>query len=158
LWALADVRDGHHAHAVATLRRALALAMPGCYVRLFVDEGAPAATLLTETIAHYPPTDPLRIYGTQLLTACAAYLAHGTQQERALGESEEPHGYWEPLSERELEVLRLVAIGASNKTIAESIVVSVGTVKSHLNHILGKLAARNRTEAVARARMLGLLA
>lgn len=63
----------------------------------------------------------------------------------------------EMLSERELEVLRLIAAGASNQALAQTLVISLGTVKSHINHILGKLAATNRTEAVARARSLGLL-
>jgi LuxR family maltose regulon positive regulatory protein len=63
----------------------------------------------------------------------------------------------EPLSERELQVLRLLACGATNRDIAEEFVISVGTVKSHINHILGKLEAHNRTEAVARARAAGLL-
>ena len=63
----------------------------------------------------------------------------------------------EVLSERELEVLRLIAGGASNQASAATLVISLGTVKSHINHILGKLAASNRTEAVARARELGLL-
>ena len=63
----------------------------------------------------------------------------------------------ERLSERELEVLRLMARGASNQTIADQLVITVGTVKSHINHILGKLEARNRTEAVARARARGVL-
>jgi DNA-binding CsgD family transcriptional regulator len=57
----------------------------------------------------------------------------------------------EPLSERELEVLRLIADGASNQAIAAALVISIGTVKSHINHILGKLAACNRIEAVSRA-------
>jgi LuxR family transcriptional regulator, maltose regulon positive regulatory protein len=63
----------------------------------------------------------------------------------------------ELLSQRELEVLRLIAGGASNQAIAAALVISLGTVKSHINHILGKLAASNRTEAVARARDHGLL-
>ena len=63
----------------------------------------------------------------------------------------------ERLSERELEVLRLMARGASNQAIAEQLVIIVGTVKSHINHILGKLEVHNRTEAEARARELGLL-
>jgi ATP/maltotriose-dependent transcriptional regulator MalT len=63
----------------------------------------------------------------------------------------------EPLSERELEVLRLIAEGASNQAIASALVISIGTVKSHINHILGKLAAQNRTEAVAHGRSCGLL-
>ena len=65
-----------------------------------------------------------------------------------------PH---ETLSNRELEVLRLMARGASNQAIADQLVITVGTVKSHINHILGKLEAHNRTEAVARAREWGLL-
>ena len=65
--------------------------------------------------------------------------------------------YGEHLSTRELEVLRLMAGGASNQAIAGQLVITVGTVKSHINHILGKLDVHNRTEAVARARRLGLL-
>jgi LuxR family maltose regulon positive regulatory protein len=65
--------------------------------------------------------------------------------------------YGERLSERELEVLRLIAQGATNHEIAGQLVITVGTVKSHINHILGKLDSHNRTEAVARARGLGLL-
>ena len=63
----------------------------------------------------------------------------------------------EPLSERELEVLRLVAEGLSNRQIAERLVLSLGTVKSHIHHIYGKLGASKRTQAVARARQLGLI-
>jgi len=61
------------------------------------------------------------------------------------------------LSQRELELLTLIARGASNSEIADQLVISVGTVKSHINHILGKLGVANRTAAVARARDLGLL-
>jgi LuxR family maltose regulon positive regulatory protein len=64
--------------------------------------------------------------------------------------------YPQALSERELEVLRLVARGASNSEIAERLVVSLATVKSHVNHIMNKLDAQNRTEAVAQARAAGL--
>lgn len=63
----------------------------------------------------------------------------------------------EPLSVREREILVLVARGASNQAIAEALVIAPSTVKVHLHHILGKLEARSRTEAVARARELGLL-
>lgn len=64
----------------------------------------------------------------------------------------------EALSAREREVLRLVAAGASNQAIAEAPVISIGTVKGHLNHILTRLDGRSRSEAVARARAVGLLA
>ena len=63
----------------------------------------------------------------------------------------------EPLSERELEVLRLMAEGRTNKAIADTLIVAPSTVKTHINHILAKVGAANRTEAVARARALGLL-
>jgi DNA-binding CsgD family transcriptional regulator len=66
-------------------------------------------------------------------------------------------GLAEPLSGRELEVLRLLAEGKPNQQIADELVVSLATVKKHVGHILGKLAAANRTQAVARARVLGLL-
>jgi LuxR family maltose regulon positive regulatory protein len=63
----------------------------------------------------------------------------------------------DPLSERELEVVHLLAAGASNEEIAERLVIAVGTAKRHVSNILAKLAATNRTQAVARARELGLL-
>ncbi|MBO0730996.1 MAG: response regulator transcription factor, partial [Acidimicrobiaceae bacterium] len=63
----------------------------------------------------------------------------------------------EPLTSRELEVLRMLAAGRANKAIAQELVVSVDTVKTHVGHVLGKLGAANRTEAVARARQLELI-
>ena len=66
-------------------------------------------------------------------------------------------GLIEPLTEREIDVLRLVTAGLSNAAIAEQLVVSVGTVKTHLKHIYGKLAVQSRTQAVAEARRLNLL-
>jgi LuxR family transcriptional regulator, maltose regulon positive regulatory protein len=66
-------------------------------------------------------------------------------------------GLVEPLTARELEVLQLLAAGASNRAIAQQLVVTQETVKKHLSHLFDKLGAANRTEAVARARKLGLL-
>jgi LuxR family maltose regulon positive regulatory protein len=66
-------------------------------------------------------------------------------------------GLIEPLTGRELEVLRLIAAGKSNQRIARELVVALDTVKKHVTHVLGKLGADNRTEAVARARDLGLI-
>jgi LuxR family maltose regulon positive regulatory protein len=66
-------------------------------------------------------------------------------------------GLAEPLTDRELEVLRLLAAGKSNQRIAHDLFVAPDTVKKHVTHVLGKLGAANRTEAVARARELGLI-
>ena len=68
-----------------------------------------------------------------------------------------PPALIEPLSERELEILRLVAQGHSDRAVAERLVVVVGTVKKHLSNVYGKLGVRSRTQALARARELGLL-
>ena len=68
-----------------------------------------------------------------------------------------PPGLVDPLTDRELEVLRLLAAGRSNQRIAHDLVVALDTVKKHVTHLLGKLGASNRTEAVARARELGLI-
>jgi LuxR family transcriptional regulator, maltose regulon positive regulatory protein len=68
-----------------------------------------------------------------------------------------PPGLAEPLTDRELEVLRLIAEGKSNQRIAHDLFVALDTVKKHVTHVLGKLGAANRTEAVARARELGLI-
>jgi LuxR family maltose regulon positive regulatory protein len=63
----------------------------------------------------------------------------------------------EPLSDRELEVMRLVAAGLSNREIAETLFISIGTVKTHVHNICGKLGARNRVEATTRAKDLGVV-
>ncbi len=63
----------------------------------------------------------------------------------------------EPLSERELEILQLIAAGRSNEEIAQTLVIAIGTVKKHINNIYGKLGVQSRTQALARARELKLL-
>jgi LuxR family transcriptional regulator, maltose regulon positive regulatory protein len=76
---------------------------------------------------------------------------------RTTHNASEVAGLIEPLSDRELQVLRLLAAGRSNQQIADELVVVLDTVKKHVGHILNKLGAANRTQAVARARALGLL-
>jgi LuxR family transcriptional regulator, maltose regulon positive regulatory protein len=75
-----------------------------------------------------------------------------------LGQHASGAGLAEPLTERELEVLALVAKGDSNQEIARKLVVSLATIKTHINHIFGKLGAESRVQVLARARALGLLA
>ena len=92
-------------------------------------------------------------YLAAVLRACGPAEA-GPARRR--GAAAQP-GLAEPLTDRELEVLRLIAAGRSNQRIAHDLVVALDTVKKHVTHVLGKLGAANRTEAAARARQLGLI-
>jgi LuxR family maltose regulon positive regulatory protein len=153
LQALAFEARGETGRALAALERSLALAEPEGYVRTFVDEGAPMAALLTKLLEERRDgTSPW--YVDRLLTQILADAAasEGRSPRRADGGP-----LLEPLSERELEVLRLIADGLSNREIAQRLFVSVGTVKAHVNHVYGKLLVRSRTQAVARARELQLI-
>jgi LuxR family maltose regulon positive regulatory protein len=132
------------------LERSLALAKPEGYLRLFLDEGPSMATLLRQAAARGIEPD----YVLKLLDAFAVQ-ANGIPP--SFGLRTVPSSLVEPLSERELEVLRLVAEGLSNREIAEQLVVAVGTVKAHLHNICGKLDVQNRTQAILRAQQLGLL-
>jgi LuxR family transcriptional regulator, maltose regulon positive regulatory protein len=152
LQALALRAGSKKERAVSTLARALALAEPEGYVRTFVDEGPPMAELLSEALEARqrgrldPPVPPH--YLRKLLAA--------TERD-ATGAASPIAGLPEPLSERELEVLALIAAGKSNRRIATELFIGVGTVKTHLNNIYRKLNARSRTQAVARARELDLI-
>jgi LuxR family maltose regulon positive regulatory protein len=152
LEALAARSMGDDQRAWAALERALGLAQPEGYVRSF-DQGIALNQLLKEAVGRGLFPD----YIDHLLS-CFDHEAGplgGVDQSGVVGPAVLASG--ERLSDRELEVLRLMARGASNQAIADQLVITVGTVKSHINHILGKLETRNRTEAVARARELGLL-
>ena len=150
--------------AWAALDRALAAARPESYLRIF-DQGIALTRLLVEAADHDIAPGKSRDYIGQILAVVGApkSLERGQVGDAILsslaGRSSQAIELEsvERLSEREIEVLRLMARGASNHEIAEKLVITVGTVKSHINHILGKLEAHNRTEAVARARELGLL-
>ena len=129
--------------ALECLERALVLAEPEGYCRVFIDEGRPMADLLR--LARLQGICPE--YVGRLLDAFDA------EESRQHDAGLRP----EPLSERELEVLRLAAAGATNKQIAGELFIAVPTVKKHMGHILVKLDTHNRVRAVARARELGLL-
>ncbi len=149
LQALALQAHGDKDQAVHLLLDALALAEPGGYIRLFVDEGRPMAHLLSEAAALGMMPD----YIGKLL---AVYEAEGQKSE---DQSSRPavQPLIEPLSRRELEVLHLMAQGLSNQEMSERLFLALDTVKGHNRKIFGKLQVQRRTEAVARARELGLL-
>jgi LuxR family maltose regulon positive regulatory protein len=139
--------------ALAALAQALSLAQSGGYIRDFLDEGEPVATLLRIGAAKWQDPD-LVAYARQVL---AAFYQAEAGRPAAPVEATPSEAQVEPLSARELEVLRLVAAGRSNREIADKLVISVRTVKKHVENIHGKLGVSNRTEAAARARELGLV-
>jgi LuxR family maltose regulon positive regulatory protein len=139
--------QGQTGEALQALCQALLLAEPEGWVRTFVDEGAPLAHLLSEVDPQCAPA-----YVTRLLTA------FGPSTSASISTSApSPQPLVEPLTDRELEVLQLIAAGMTNQEIAARLTVSVNTVKTHARNLYGKLDAGNRTQAVARARELGLL-
>jgi LuxR family maltose regulon positive regulatory protein len=135
--------------ALAGLERALVLAELEGYLRMFLDEGPAMLDLLRLTHArgHAP------YYTSRLL------VASGEQPSVTAPSLPIPRStvLLEPLTERELEVLHLIAVGAANEEIAEQLVIAIGTVKRHVSNIFGKLTVSNRTQAVARAQAIGLL-
>jgi LuxR family maltose regulon positive regulatory protein len=144
LKALADWRRGERASALTSLEHALRLAEPEGYVRLFTDLGLSMARLLQEARFREVMPDYVKTLLAAFGSEAASAMAGPTQLP-------------EPLTEREMEVLRLMAAGLTNREIAERLVVSPETVKKHTANIYGKLGTRNRTETVARARQLDLL-
>jgi LuxR family maltose regulon positive regulatory protein len=141
---------GEKDQAVQLLLDALALAEPGGFIRLFVDEGRPMAHLLTKAA----DTGMMPDYLGKLL---AVFEAGEQSSEVALYRPARAQPLIEPLSQREIEVLQLIAQGLSNQEISERLVLALDTVKGHNKKIFGKLQVQRRTEAVARARELGLL-
>ncbi len=148
LQALALCAQGNTSEALVALERALALAEPQRYVRIFIDEGPPMVSLLQQARARGLAAN----YITFLLAASG-------EQKGAVPPLTSSHtgSLLEPLTGREMEVLRLLAAGASNSDIARQLVVSLGTVKKHVYNICGKLGVQRRTQAIAHARTLSLL-
>ncbi len=147
LQALAFHAEANVAQALITLTRALSLAEPEGYVRLFVDEGTPMLALLREAEARGAAPG----YIIRLITAL------GAEASASAPPRIHTPTLLDPLSERELQILRLLAVGLSTREIADELVIAVGTVRTHVKSIYGKLDAHNRVQAVERARALNLL-
>ncbi len=150
LQALALQAQGETAQAIITLERAISLTEPSGFIRIFVDEGPPMASLLYEAfsrgiapkyvqrlLAAFPDTEPKETASTK----------PQVEQSQLI----------EPLSAREIEVLQLLAKGLTNQVIATRLVLSPHTIKAHTRNIYSKLGVNNRTQALDRARKLGIL-
>jgi len=150
----------HHVHgekekAVQLLGDALALAEPGGFIRIFVDEGLPMAQLLSEAAAQGIVPD----YIDKLL---AAFEDATKDEGQTTGLSSSvarsgPSSLVDPLSQRELQVLQLIAQGLSNREISERLFLALDTVKGHNRKIYNKLAVKSRTQAINKARALNIL-
>lgn len=142
--ALLDKEAGHLSDSLQALTRALNIGAAGGYIRVFVDEGEAMKSLLAQ-VQKSRQIEALQPYIAKLLAAFEKTL---TVDQPSL---------IEPLTGREIDVLRLIAAGYSNPEIAERLFLSVGTVKTHVKHIYGKLGVDDRVKAAAAARELGLV-
>jgi LuxR family maltose regulon positive regulatory protein len=149
LQALAHHAQGGLPAALLPLKRALALAEPEGYVRMFLDEGSSMMELLHEASAREIMPD----YTDKLL---AAFESEKQKSEDKPG-LPPAESLIDPLSQRELKILQLIALGLSNREIGERLFLALDTIKGHNRKIFDKLQVQSRTEAIARARELGLL-
>jgi LuxR family maltose regulon positive regulatory protein len=151
--------EGDLEEAMSSLERALTLAEPERQVRIFLDEGAPMVQLLYQAVTHgIRPEFAGKLLGAFDLEPGEA--VHVTKLEQTIPLADlasfgEP--LVEALSEREIEVLGLIASGLSNREIAQKLYLSNSTVKVHTYNIYRKLGVHSRTQAVAKARALGIL-
>lgn len=149
LQALSLQAQGELQAALELLKQSLQLAEPQGYIRVFIDLGRPMARLLYRAVSN-----GLSSGYTARLLAAFPY----TGSEIVASPQVQPHNKLvEPLSQREQEVLQLIADGLTNRELAERLVISLSTVKGHTANVYSKLGVKNRTQAVARARELGIL-
>jgi LuxR family maltose regulon positive regulatory protein len=147
--AVACAKAGHRDRALAMIGDAVRIAAPEGYVREFVESGPEATGLLRDLMRSRHDRD--HDIDREFVTRVLAFSRRSDAPEQV------PGGMLETLTERQMDVLRLLAAGKSNRAIAAELFLAEGTVKAHVFQICAKLMARNRTEAVARARSLGLV-
>jgi LuxR family maltose regulon positive regulatory protein len=164
LRALANEAEGRHDRALDALVEALALAEPGRYVRSFLDEGQHLRSLICDFRAEIGERgselenyqrNRLLSYADRLLAAFRDEAS--TTAEEMIGRPLQMLPLVEALSEREMDVLRLLGAGMSNPEIADVLVIAVSTVRSHCKSIYGKLDVHTRWDAVRRGQELGLI-
>jgi LuxR family maltose regulon positive regulatory protein len=150
LQALVSDELGESLQTLKLVEQALTLGKPEGFIRIFVDEGLPMAKLLYEALKQEIEPD----YVKRIL---AAFPLAEPKEYPHLNDLIDQSGLIDPISEREIEVLQLLAKGLTNKVIAERLVLSIHTVKTHTRNIYSKLAVNNRTQAVVKAKSLGIL-
>ena len=150
LQALAFQAWGDTTRAMIPLKQALAQAEPGGFLRIFVDEGPAMARLLYEALSREIAPE----YVQKLLAAFPNVEPEKELMSKPIVSDSE---WIEPLSEREIEVLQLIAEGLSRQEVAEKLFLSLNTVKTHARNIYSKLGVNNQMQAVGKARGLGLL-
>lgn len=161
LQAVACKGCGKAPQALDALQRSLAFAEPEGYMRTFVEEGAPMAELLRQFIKAQQKENPssvLRNYALKLLAAFPPEQAPAAIQTHKTATALPASYLVDPLSERELEILKLVAEGLSNQQIGRKLFLATSTVKRHVNNIYAKLDVHSRTQAVAKGKELNILA
>ena len=152
LMAIAYDMGGERGRAADITADALALAEPGGYIRIFLDEGDRMARLVSEAGDRGSRTP----YVKKVLSAFVGERREGDFEHVPANQYQGSNSLTEPLSPREKEVLVLLAEGLSNREICDRLFLALDTVKGHNRRIFGKLDVKSRTEAVARARKLGL--
>jgi len=159
LQALVLAANGDEAAAVDALAEALIIGRPEGYVRVFTGEGAPMQALLGRLVAaqHSERTAARAVPLGYLVQVLRAFDSIPSEPGSGRAAPAAVSGLVEPLTARETEVLGLLAAGKSNPRIAAELVITLDTVKKHVSHILDKLGAANRTEAVIRGQQLGLI-
>jgi len=154
LSALAYRKLGDQIQAMICFEHSLVLAEPGNYIRVFLDEGSAVRQLLQAA----SQVESTAAYANRLLAALESEAQHGIQEgftQKIIPSQTCP--LVEPLTEREIEILDLIAKGLSNQEIAQSLFISLPTVKWHTTNIYNKLGVRSRTQAVVQARSVGIL-
>jgi LuxR family maltose regulon positive regulatory protein len=157
LQSLAYSMNQQEQQALQTLAQAVQLAEPEGYIRRFVDEGNPMATLLTKLRTQQRRSTSIPYLDVLLHAFAQQSLPNEYRVEQPAPQAATQTLYQEPLSERELEVLQILARGAPNQQIAQELVITVTTVKRHVSHIFAKLGVTNRVQAITRARELDLI-
>ncbi|MEM7537496.1 MAG: LuxR C-terminal-related transcriptional regulator [Chloroflexota bacterium] len=150
LQALTHQAQGNPSAARPLLEQALTLAETEGYLRIFVNEGQPMRQLLDAALAH-------KIRPHYVQRVLAAFPNQKVTHPKSVNPATQASPLIEPLSKREIEVLHLIADGLTNQGIANTLVLSLNTVKVHTRNIYGKLDAHHRADAVAKARAVGIL-